>query len=158
VLDPQPGEQVLEIGPGAGYYSLPVARRIQPGGRLVLVDVDQAMLEATMRRLRRSTLASLAEAHRADAASLPFQDASFDAAFLVAVLGEVQDRSAALREIRRVLRPSGRLVVGETRLDPHALAPARLREEAEAAGFDLDQLIGDRSYFARFRPSAERRG
>jgi predicted methyltransferase len=71
LLKPQPGEQLLEIGPGAGYYSVPVARRIQPHGRLVLVDVDQAMLAATMRRLRRRGLARFSEAHWADAASLP---------------------------------------------------------------------------------------
>jgi ubiquinone/menaquinone biosynthesis C-methylase UbiE len=110
VLKPQPGEQLLEIGPGAGYYSVPVARRIQPHGRLVLVDVDQAMLGATMRRSRRRGLARFSEAHWADAASLPFRDASYDGAFLVAVLGEIGDRPGALRELRRVLRPSGRLV------------------------------------------------
>jgi ubiquinone/menaquinone biosynthesis C-methylase UbiE len=152
VLKPQPGEQMLEVGPGAGYYSLPVARRVQPNGRLVLVDVDQAMLEATTRRLRARDVSSLSEARRTDAASLPFKDGSFDGAFLVAVLGEIHDRASALRELRRVLRPGGRLVIGETQLDPHALRPAQLREEAEAAGFRLDHQIGGRSYYSRFRP------
>jgi ubiquinone/menaquinone biosynthesis C-methylase UbiE len=84
---------------------------------------------------------------------LPFEDGSFDGAFLVAVLGEIKDRSGALRELRRVLRPGGRLVVGETRLlDPHALSHEQLRQEAEAAGFQLDDQIGGRSYMSRFRP------
>jgi ubiquinone/menaquinone biosynthesis C-methylase UbiE len=153
VLRPQAGEQLLEVGPGAGYYSLPVARSLQPDGRLTLVDIDQAMLDATMHRLRTRGLAAVSQALRSDGASLPFEDGSFDGAFLVAVLGEIQDRAAALRELRRVLRPGGRLVVGETtQFDPHALSPAQLREEAEAVGFQLDQQIGGRSYLARFRP------
>ena len=153
VLRPQPGEQLLELGPGAGYYSLPVAQSLQPNGHLALVDVDQRMLDATTRRLRARGLGSLIEARRSDGASLPFGDATFDGAFLVAVLGEIKDRSGALRELHRALRSGGRLVVGETRLlDPHALSPDQLRQEAEAAGFQLDHQIGSRSYLSRFRP------
>jgi ubiquinone/menaquinone biosynthesis C-methylase UbiE len=154
VLSPQAGEQLLEVGPGAGYYSLPVARSLQPDGRLTLVDIDQAMLDATIRRLRDKGLGDMIQARRSDGASMPFDDGSFDGAFLVAVLGEIKDRSAALRELHRVLRPGGRLVVGETtQFDPHALKPAQLQEEAEAAGFRLDHQIGGHSYLARFRPA-----
>jgi ubiquinone/menaquinone biosynthesis C-methylase UbiE len=154
VLRPQPGEHLLEVGPGAGYYSLPVVQSLQPDGHLALVDVDQEMLDATSRRLRELGLEHLSEARQSDGASLPFGDGSFDGAFLVAVLGEIKDRSGALHELRRVLRPDARLVVGETRLlDPHALSPDQLRKEAEAAGFQFDHQIGGRSYLARFRPA-----
>jgi ubiquinone/menaquinone biosynthesis C-methylase UbiE len=154
MLRPEAGERLLEVGPGAGYYSLPVARSLEPGGRLALVDVDQAMLEATVRRLLSGGVGGVIQARRSDGSSLPFDDGSFDRAFLVAVLGEIHDRAAALRELRRVLRRGGRLVVGETTLlDPHALSPARLRAEAEAAGFRLDQQTGGRSYLARFSPA-----
>src|ERR1700736_6203783 len=49
VLDPKPGERVLEIGPGTGYYSLPVAEWLAPNGSLELLDVQQHVLDHTMR-------------------------------------------------------------------------------------------------------------
>src|SRR6266550_4520025 len=49
VLEPAPGEQILEIGPGTGYYSLEVARLLE-GGRLDVFDIQQEMLDHVMRR------------------------------------------------------------------------------------------------------------
>jgi ubiquinone/menaquinone biosynthesis C-methylase UbiE len=71
---------------------------------------------------------------RGDARSLPYPDASFDAAYLVAVLGEIPDQDAALRELARVLRPGGRLVVGELFGDPHMVTSGALRERGSRAG------------------------
>src|SRR5688572_17764290 len=50
VLAPKPGERILEVGPGTGYYSLEVADRIAPGGQLDVFDLQQEMLDHTMRR------------------------------------------------------------------------------------------------------------
>ena len=58
VLAPQPGERVLEVGPGTGYYTLDVAEWIAPDGELDIFDVQQAMLDHTMRRARASSSAS----------------------------------------------------------------------------------------------------
>src|SRR5947209_18705690 len=49
VLTPQPGERILEIGPGIGFFSLPVAQRLTPGGMLNVIDIQQVMLEHTLR-------------------------------------------------------------------------------------------------------------
>ncbi len=54
-----------------------------------------------------------------DAQALPYPDAIFDGAYLVATLGEVPDKDATLRELQHVLRPGGRIVVGEVQPDPH---------------------------------------
>ena len=152
MLRPKPGEQLLEVGPGAGYYSLAVAQRLQPDGYLALVDVDNEMLDATIRLPRARGLDRVSQRHLSDSASLPFGDSSFHGAFLVAVLGEVKDRPAAPGELHRVLRPGRRFVVGETRLDPHAVTLDQPRREAEAAGFQLDDQIGGRSYVSGFHP------
>jgi SAM-dependent methyltransferase len=152
VLDPQPGERVLEVGPGTGYYSLPLAERLGPDGRLDLFDLQQEMLDHTLRRA--GPLAARMHATQGDATALPYPDASFDAALLVTVLGEIPDREAALRELRRVLKPDGRLVVGEVALDPHVVFPRALERAAGAAGLRLDRRDGTAlGYFAELRPT-----
>ena len=69
-----------------------------------------------------------------DATALPYDDDSVDAVVLTAVLGEIPDQDAALREIARVLRPGGRLVVGELFGDPHYTSPGRARRARRGGG------------------------
>jgi ubiquinone/menaquinone biosynthesis C-methylase UbiE len=139
-LDPRPGERVLEVGPGTGYYSLPVAGWIAPG-RLDIFDLQQEMLDHTMRRAEADGISNI-DPTRGDARSLPYPDGSFDRAFLVTVLGEIPDQQAALSELRRVLKPGGRLVVGELFGDPHWVSPGALRQRAEEAGLRFERMIG----------------
>jgi protein-L-isoaspartate O-methyltransferase len=154
VLAPQPGERVLEVGPGTGYYSLDVAGWVSPGGRLDIFDLQQEMLDHTLRRARERGLDNIAP-RQGDARWLPYADATFDAAYLIAVLGEIPDQDAALRELARVLRPGGRLVVGELFGDPHWVSPKRLRKRAGAAELSFTRRSGSPlGYFARFdRPA-----
>jgi SAM-dependent methyltransferase len=153
ILDPQAGERVLEVGPGTGYYSLDVAGSLGPQGRLDIFDLQQEMLDHTMRRARERGLENV-HPTQGDARALPYPDASFDAAFLVTVLGEIPDQDAALRELRRVLKRSGRLVVGEVLFDPHVVLFDRLRERAQRAGLRYELKVGGRlGYFARFAPA-----
>jgi ubiquinone/menaquinone biosynthesis C-methylase UbiE len=140
-LQPLPGERLLEVGPGTGYYALDVARALEPGGALELLDVQPAMLDHTLGRAREAGIHNV-HGTEADARHMPFEDDSFDAAYLVAVLGEIPDQDAALRELRRVLRPGGRLVVGELFGDPHMVTPRALRERAVAAGLRFERRIG----------------
>jgi SAM-dependent methyltransferase len=150
ILEPRSSERVLEVGPGTGYYTLDVAGWISPGGRLDIFDLQQEMLDHTMRRARDRGHANITPA-QGDAQHLPYPDAIFDAAFLTTVLGEIPDQDAALRELARVLKPGGRLVVGELFGDPHWVSPGRLRRRAEAAGLTFKRRSGTPlGYFARF--------
>ena len=150
VLAPQRGERMLEVGPGTGYYTLDVAEWIAPDGELDIFDVQQEMLEHTMRRAR-DRGASNITATQGDARNLPYEDASFDAAYLITVLGEVPDQGAGLRELARVLKPGARLVIGELFGDPHWVRLGRLRERAEGVGLSFAHKSGTAlGYFARF--------
>lgn len=129
VLAPEAGERVLEVGPGTGYYSLDVAEWIGPGGQLDVFDLQREMLDHTLERAGGRGIANIV-ASQGDARRLPYAGAEFDAAFLVAVLGEIPDPGAAVSELARVLKPGGRLVVGELFGDPHWVRPSVLHKRA----------------------------
>ena len=133
VLAPQPGERLLEIGPGTGYYTLELAESVAPSGTVEIFDLQQEMLDHTMRRAGERGAANVV-ATQGDATALPYGEDSVDAVILVAVLGEIPDPDAALREIQRVLRPGGRLVVGELFGDPHFTTFSRLCDRCIRAG------------------------
>ena len=137
ILAPKPGERVLEVGVGKGYYSLHVARWLEPGGVLDVLDIQQEMLDETVRRVHESGISAIVPV-RGDARRLPYQDNYFDAAYLNFVLGEIPDQDAALRELRYVLKSGGRLVVGEAFVDPHMVRFGALRTRAEAAGLEFE--------------------
>jgi SAM-dependent methyltransferase len=95
-----PGRRLADIGGGTGNYARALGRE---GWRPVVVDRSAEMLA--------HAAAKGLETVRADAQRLPFADATFDAATMISMLHHVEDRSLALAEARRILRPSGRLVL-----------------------------------------------
>jgi ubiquinone/menaquinone biosynthesis C-methylase UbiE len=159
VLAPRAGERILEIGPGTGYYTLDMAEWLAPGsgdpgggGTVEIFDLQQEFLDHVMGRAAERGLANVVPT-QGDATALPYEDASIDAVVLTAVLGEIPDPLAALREIRRVLKPGGRLVVGELFGDPHFTTQAALKRQAAEAGLSYETHSGNRlAYFARLTP------
>lgn len=153
VLRPERGERLLEIGVGTGYYSLDLAEWLGPEGTLELFDLEPKFLDHAMRAAHERGLTNLVPT-QGDATALPFEDAAVDAVVLTAVLGEIPDAAAVLREIRRVLKPDGRLVVGELFGDPHFTTLAKLKGRAGAAGLDYQEHSGKWfGYFARLEPA-----
>ncbi|MBV9453059.1 MAG: class I SAM-dependent methyltransferase [Rubrobacter sp.] len=150
ILAPQAGERILEVGPGTGVFSIPVAQCLAPGGTLEVFDIQQVMLDHTLRVAAEQNVSNIV-ATQGDARHLPYADGTFDAAFMVTVLGEIPDQDAALGELRRVLKPGGRLVVGEFMFDVHAVPLGLLKRRAERHGFRFERRVGPRlSYIARF--------
>lgn len=152
VLDPAPDERILEIGPGTGYYTYALARWV-PEGTVEIFDLQQEFLDHAMRGAAERGIENIAPT-QGDATRLPYEDASVDAVILTAVLGEIPDPGAALREIRRVLKPGGRLIVGELFGDPHFTTLASLKRQAPEAGLAYESHSGNKlAYFARLAPS-----
>ena len=150
ILRPVEGERILEIGPGTGYYSLDLAEWIGPGGTLEIFDIQQEMLDHTTGRATERGVTNITPT-LGDAASLPYEDDSVDAVVLTTVLGEIPEGDRALAEIARVLRPGGRLVVGELMGDPHYVSFGSLRDRTAAAGLRCEERLGGWiGYFARF--------
>ncbi len=153
VLRPEPGERLLEIGPGTGYYTLDMAEWVGADGRIEIFDLQQEFLDHVMARAAERGLENVVPT-QGDATALPYEDASMDAVVLTAVLGEIPDPFAALREIRRVLKPDGRLIVGELFGDPHFTTRASLQRQAAEAGLTLKSHSGNWfAYFARLTPA-----
>lgn len=152
VLRPKPGERLLELGVGTGYYSCELAEWVAPPGTLELFDLQQEFLDHTMRTAAGRGLTNLLPT-QGDATNLPYEDDSIDAVILTAVLGEIPDRQAALREIHRVLKPKGRLIVGELFGDPHFTSRGSLERLGTEAGLRVAEYSGPRfGYFARLNP------
>jgi SAM-dependent methyltransferase len=154
ILEPRNGERILEIGPGIGLHALPIASALAPDGTLDVLDVQQAMLDDLTRDAHARGIGNIT-ARQGDARRLPYDDGVFDGAYLVGVLGEVPDGHTALEELRRVLKPAGRLVVGEVAFDPDFIAFGALARRATAAGFVFERKSGrSLSYLARFRATS----
>jgi ubiquinone/menaquinone biosynthesis C-methylase UbiE len=109
LIGPLESKRVLDLGCGDGLLTTAFAGR---GASAVGIDIDPAMLRAA---IARPTLGSGRRVHfvQGRIERLPFPDAIFDVVIVVSVLCFVSDRTTAVREAARVLRPGGRLVMGE---------------------------------------------
>jgi ubiquinone biosynthesis O-methyltransferase len=108
LLDPVEGSRVLDVGCGDGMLGVALARR---GAHVTGIDTDTRMLETARRRVESESVDLDLVQGRAEA--LPFADATFDRVVAVTVLCFVRDVSRATGEMARVLKPGGRLVIGE---------------------------------------------
>ncbi|MDX6581973.1 MAG: hypothetical protein QOI10_1157 [Solirubrobacterales bacterium] len=104
------GDVVLDVACGPGNFTREFARAVGPEGFAVGIDASRTMLERGGEELRRSNTPNLTLI-RGDATALPFRDASFDASCCFAALHLFPDPFAALDEMRRVLKPGGRIAL-----------------------------------------------
>jgi ubiquinone/menaquinone biosynthesis C-methylase UbiE len=103
----QPGERVLDVACGTGIVARQAAQQVGPTGTVVGLDINPGMMEVA----RSVTPPGVRiEWREASAADMPFPDASFDVALCQMGLEFMPDKDAALREMRRVLAPGGRLI------------------------------------------------
>lgn len=119
------GATVVDIGCGAGTDLLLAARRIGRGGRAIGIDMTEAMRSRAAEGARQCQLTNV-DVRAGDATALPVEDASVDVVISNGVLNLVPEKERAVAEIARILKPRGRVQIGDiiigTELDDAALA------------------------------------
>ncbi|HXF62008.1 MAG TPA: methyltransferase domain-containing protein [Caldilineaceae bacterium] len=136
------GMEVLDLGCGTGLFTVEMARMVGPTGTVHAVDLQAPLLAQTRRRLEAAGLAERVRFHHAGAYGLPLAENSVDVALAVAVLGEIPNRVSALSELRRVIKPGGRLAVSEELPDPAYVPAPLLRGWVERVGFRVGGKTG----------------
>jgi SAM-dependent methyltransferase len=106
------GDRVVDVGSGAGFDSLIAGRMVGPAGQVVGVDMTPAMLAKAERGAREARLGNV-EFRLGQAEALPVEDGWADVVISNGVLNLVPDKTTALQEMARVLKPGGRLQIGD---------------------------------------------
>jgi len=134
----EPGMRVLEIGPGPGVYTVPLARRVGAQGEqgsIVSLEIQPEMITMLREHLQEAGVQNV-EVIQGDGRQIPSPENSFDLVFLAGVLGETPDLSALIDECSRVLKPGGILAVTEQAIDPDFRLPSTVRKLAANAGLE----------------------
>ena len=119
-----PSDLVLELGPGPGFFTIPMAERVGAHGKVVCVDIQQAMLSRLRKRVDARGMGERVETRCCSAQSLGLNDMKgrFDKAVLLWVLHEVPNPQKTLEEVYAALKPGGRLLL----VEPSGHCPADL--------------------------------
>lgn len=128
----RPEMAVADIGAGTGFMAAGLAPLVK---RVFVVDGSEEMLDVARKNL--SQFANV-EFHKADGSSLPFPDESLDAVFANMYLHHTVDPLTAIREMVRVLRPGGRLVITDMDTHPYAWLKDEMADVWQ--GFERDQM------------------
>jgi len=146
-----PGERLLDVGCGPGFYVAELLDEVGPDGSVVGVDSSPHMLALARGRCEGRLNVAFREG---DASSLPVEDADFDAAVCVQVLEYVPDATAALKEMRRTLKAGGRIVVWDVdwaTVSWHSSDPVRMERVLRAFDEHLAHPSLPRTLPARLR-------
>lgn len=126
--------RLLDVGCGTGRVALVAAEWLGGSGEVTALDIQQRMLDKLRNKMQRRVTHNL-HLLCAAAGGGEVEKGYYDRVVMVAVLGEIRDKEAALGEVFAALQQGGLLAVCETMLDPHYVSRKRLQQLCEAAGF-----------------------
>lgn len=140
------GSRVADIGAGAGWFTIRLARRVGPNGMVIAQDVQRQMLEAVRRRVAREGLLNVETRLGSDSnPNLP--SGSLDAVLVVDVYSEVNDRVTFLRNLSAALKPAGRIGIvnykpgrggpGPSPAEGERVRADAVEQDAQAAGLKV---------------------
>jgi ubiquinone/menaquinone biosynthesis C-methylase UbiE len=136
------GMKVLEIGPGMGFFSIPMARMVGNEGKIICVDVQDQMLRRLRKRAHNNGMDRIIETWQCSSSSLAVQDqkGKIDFALAFAVVHEISDQNNLLTEIYDSLKPQGILFVAEPR--GHVIREAfdKFLLLAQRKGFSISEM------------------
>jgi ubiquinone/menaquinone biosynthesis C-methylase UbiE len=147
-LELTPGMVVADIGAGSGYYTVRMAAKVGPTGKVFATDIQVGMLSLLMRRVDSEGIKNVVPVQGAvDDPKLPA--GSIDVALMVDVYHELAAPQVFVRRLRDALKPEGRLVLIEFRKeDPrvpiqeaHKMSVEQVRQELGADGYAIDKVI-----------------
>jgi ubiquinone/menaquinone biosynthesis C-methylase UbiE len=158
-----PGMVIADVGAGVGYFTLPLARAVAPGGRVFAVDVEPALLDRLRAKLAAPEAPAGVTVVEGDATATRLAAASCDRVLFANVWHELDDHRAALRETARVLRAGGAMAILDWRPDAtrppgppiaHRQAASAVAERLGDAGWHVDASgpLGRHSYLLVARP------
>jgi ubiquinone/menaquinone biosynthesis C-methylase UbiE len=138
------GMTVLEPGCGMGYFTLPLARMVGSGGRVVSVDIQEKMMSKLRKRAQKAGLSERIDIRLAGSDTLGVDDMEETVDFVPAihVVHEIPDRTAFFTEIINVLKPGGKLLVIEPKGHVSKEAFEQTVAQAKAVGFHPEALPG----------------
>jgi len=123
-----PGESVVDVGSGAGFDSLQAAQHVGPTGSVIGVDMTQAMLDKATEGASEMGLSNT-EFRLGYAEALPVDDASTDVVISNGVINLTPDKMSPLKEIFRILKPGGRIQIGD--IVVHVEVPQEAKDDID---------------------------
>lgn len=139
------GSIVADLGAGGGWFTVRLARRVGPNGRVYAEDVQHEMIEAIRRRVERENMSARVVTVLGTPSDPGLPTGALDAVLIVDAYQEMEDKVALLRSVARALKPHGRLGIINFNLEgggpgpaiDERVAPERVLRDATAAGLRL---------------------
>ena len=136
------GMKVVEIGCGPGTYTVDIARAVLPDGMVYAVDIQEGMLKQLQKKMEKQGITNIVPVLADANGDIPLEDGVADAAYAVAVIGEIPDPVAALKQVHRLLVPGGFYAQSELAIDPDFPLRRTVKRWAHEAGLSFRTALG----------------